>query len=121
MTFSIVAYSPDEASFGIGVPSKFLGVGAIVPWARAGAGAIATQAFANYTYGPNGLDLLAQGHSAEEALRALVDPDPMAAQRQIGIVDSQGRVAAHTGTECLHYAGHRLGDGFACQGNILAG
>jgi len=120
-TFSIAAYDPAEDAFGVAVASKFLAVGAIVPWARAGVGAVATQAMGKYTFGPDGLELMAQGLSAPEALERLLSADPGREFRQVGLVDARGGVAAHTGSECLYYAGHRLGDGFTCQGNILTG
>lgn len=121
MTFSIVAYSPEEESWGVAVASKFLAVGAVVPWARAGVGAVATQAFAKVTFGPDGLNLMATGLSAEETLAKLLAADPEAEHRQVGTVDGQGRSAAHTGADCFDYAGHYVGDHFTCQGNILAG
>ncbi len=120
-TFSIAAYDPDEDAFGVGVASKFLAVGAVVPWARAGVGAIATQAYGKLTFGPNGLDLLASGKSAQETLDQLLEADPLREQRQVGIVDNQGRSAAHTGNQCFAWAGHRSAEGFTCQGNILVG
>lgn len=120
-TYSIVAYDPDEKAWGVAVASKFLAAAAVVSWAKAGAGAIATQAFARVSYGPDGLALLAEGKSAEETLKLLTSKDPKATSRQVGIVDAQGRVAAHTGAECHSWAGHKTGDGFTCQGNILTG
>ena len=99
-TFSIVAYDATEQAWGVAVASKFLAAGALVSWAQAGAGAVATQSFARVSFGPNGLALLAQGKSAPEVLAALLADDPRAQQRQVGIVDAQGRSAAHTGTEC---------------------
>lgn len=124
MTFSIAAWDPRPGSdpeWGIAVASKFLGVGAVVPFAAAGAGAVATQAFANLTYGPRGLELLAAGASAPEVVEALVEDDVKAAERQVGIVDSRGGAAAFTGSDCFDWAGDVQGDGFTCQGNILAG
>ena len=120
-TFSIAAYDPAEDAFGVAVASKFLAVGAIVPWARAGVGAVATQAMGKYTFGPDGLGLMAQGLSASQALERLLAADPGREFRQVGLVDARGDAAAHTGSECLVYAGHRLGEGFTCQGNILTG
>ncbi len=120
-TFSIVAHDPAEAAWGVAVASKFLAAGAVVSWARAGAGAVATQALARVSAGPQGLELMAAGLSAEDTLERLVRDDPGRAHRQIGLVDAQGRSAAHTGEECLPWAGHRLGQGYACQGNILTG
>lgn len=121
MTFSIAAYDADERAFGVGVASKFLAVGTMVPWARAGVGAVATQAHANLAFGPGGLALLAQGNSAQETLNLLLQSDPMRERRQVGIVDNQGRAAAHTGSACYAWAGHKTGAGFTCQGNILSG
>ncbi len=120
-TFSIVALDPESGEIGVAVASKFLAVGAVVPWAQAGVGGIATQAWANLSYGPQGLRLLASGEAAEAALQRLVGPDENREHRQVGVVDAHGRVAAWTGRECLPWAGHRLGDGFTCQGNILTG
>jgi uncharacterized Ntn-hydrolase superfamily protein len=120
VTYSIVARDPQTGDFGIAVQSKFLAVGAVVPWARAGVGAIATQAFANVAYGPQGLDLLADGHAADEVMRRLVAADDGREHRQVGVVDAQGRSATHTGRDCFAWAGGRTGENFAAQGNILA-
>lgn len=120
-TFSIVARDPRNGDLGVAVQSKFLAVGSVVSWARADAGAIATQALANISYGPDGLALLASGLAAGEALQRLLADDPDREQRQVGLVDQQGRAAAHTGSACFDWAGHEIGNGFACQGNILAG
>jgi len=120
-TFSIVAFDPGNGDLGVAVQSKFLAVGAAVPCARAGVGAIATQAYANLSYGPNGLEMLAAGASAQEVLDRLTAADEQRALRQVGIVDAQGRAASYTGAECTHWAGHLAGDGWACQGNILVG
>jgi uncharacterized Ntn-hydrolase superfamily protein len=121
MTFSIVAYDPASRSWGVAVASKFLAVGAVVPWGRAGVGAVATQANANLDYGPDGLALLAAGASAEETVRRLTGADPGRADRQLGVVDAAGRAASYTGDACLDWAGGRAEDGIAVQGNILAG
>ncbi len=120
-TFSIVAQDVHNGDLGVAVQSKFLAVGSIVPWASASAGAIATQAHANISYGPDGLRLLEAGASADEALARLLADDDGRDHRQIGIVDRQGRAAAFTGSACHSWAGHRTGKGFACQGNILVG
>lgn len=120
-TFSIVAYDPGTKEWGIGVASKFLAVGHVVPWAKAGQGAVATQSFANTTYGPEGLKLLAQGAPASEVIKVLTDADPMRANRQLGIVDQAGEAATFTGEKCLPWAGGKTGDFYACQGNILKG
>ena len=120
-TFSIVARDPGNGDLGVAVQSKFLAVGAVVPWVRADAGAIATQALANIRYGPEGLRMLADGAPAAEVLSRLVEADDERDHRQVGIVDNSGRAAAHTGSACFPWAGHAIGDGFTCQGNILAG
>lgn len=121
MTYSIVALDPATGDLGVAVQSKFLAVGAVVPWVKAGVGAIATQSFANVRYGPDGLALLSGGASAHEALDRLVTGDSLRSQRQAGIVDASGRSATHTGDECFAWAGGQAGPGFAAQGNILAG
>ncbi len=121
MTFSIVGYDPATGELGVGVQSKFIAVGAVVPWARAGIGAVATQAWANTAYGPDGLRFLADGLSPQDAVDRLTGADADAAQRQVGIVDAQGRAASFTGPKCNDWAGGRAGDGYAAQGNILAG
>lgn len=119
-TFSIVAYDPAREEWGVAVQSKFLAVGAVVPWARARAGAVATQSYANVMYGPDGLRLMGDdGLSAEETIAVLTEGDENRPLRQVGVVDSKGRAAAFTGEECYDWAGHHVGDGFACQGNIL--
>ncbi len=121
MTFSIVALDPATGDLGVAVQSKFLAVGAVVPWAQAGVGAIATQSFANVAYGPDGLRHLADGLGATETLERLVAADELRGERQAGIVDARGGAATHTGSGCFAWAGGRLGEGFAAQGNILAG
>jgi uncharacterized Ntn-hydrolase superfamily protein len=118
-TFSIVACDPENGDLGVAVQSKFLAVGAVVPWAKAGVGAVATQSWANTTYGPQGLRLMAEGLSAQEALEKLVEADEERARRQAGMVGARGSAAAYTGQGCFEWAGHIVGDGFACQGNIL--
>ncbi len=120
-TFSIVARDPDNGDLGIAVQSKFPAVGAIVPWAKANVGAIATQAWANAAYGPDGLEYLSEGKSVEETLNLLLGQDQGSDHRQVGIVDGSGEVAVHTGSECMEWAGHVVGDGYCCQGNILTG
>lgn len=119
MTFSFVAKDGD--AFGIAVASKFLAAAALVPWCRAGTGAIATQAFANLSYGTAGLELLARGADAASTAAALTEPDEMRSQRQIGIVDARGGAFSFTGSDCTDWAGGRCGDGYAAQGNILTG
>jgi uncharacterized Ntn-hydrolase superfamily protein len=118
-TFSIVAYDPKRAEWGVAVQSKFLAVGAVVPWARAGAGAVATQSYANLMYGPEGLDLMEQGKTATETIQALTETDEQRALRQVGVVDKNGKSASFTGDECHDWAGGIVGEGYACQGNIL--
>ncbi len=120
-TYSIVAYDPDEKAWGVAVASKFLAVGAVVSWAQAGAGAVATQSYAKMGFGPDGLAMMAQGKSAQETLDALLAADDGHEQRQVGIVDADGGSAAYTGSECHDWAGHKTGAGYTCQGNILTG
>jgi len=120
-TFSIVAYDPDKQEWGVGVASRVLAVGAIVPWAKAGVGAIATQSLANTSYGPNGLDLLGHGKSAEEVIDLLTTPDKRKDVRQVGIIDAKGKPATFTGAKCSAWAGGKTGKYYTCQGNILAG
>jgi uncharacterized Ntn-hydrolase superfamily protein len=120
MTYSIVALDPATGDLGVAVQSKFLAVGAVVPWAQAGVGAVATQSFANVTFGPGGLARMASGMSAAQALERLVNADPLRSQRQVGMVDAHGGGATHTGAQCFAWAGGITGPGFAAQGNILA-
>ncbi|MFZ5816638.1 MAG: DUF1028 domain-containing protein [Bacillota bacterium] len=118
-TFSIVGRDPQTGELGVAVQSKFLSVGSVVPWAAAGAGAVATQSLANTQFGPRGLELLRRGLSAEEALTAVLEGDSGREYRQVGIVDGQGRSASFTGRDCLPWAGGVTGPNFAAQGNIL--
>lgn len=120
MTFSIVAWDEQAREWGVAVASKFLAVGSVVPWARAGTGALATQAQANLTYGPAGLELLDR-HSAEEVVSMLTAGDDDRQHRQLAVVDRYGGSAAFTGSECFPWAGAVSGPGFSCQGNILTG
>jgi uncharacterized Ntn-hydrolase superfamily protein len=120
-TFSIVAYDPERKEWGVGVASKYLAVGSAVPFAQAGAGAVATQARVRVTWGPEGLELLAKGKSAADVIKALTEADKAAEFRQLGVVDAEGNVAAFTGPKCSAYAGHKTGKHYACQGNLLAG
>ena len=120
-TFSIVALDRETGELGIAVASRVLSVGAVVPWARAGVGAVSTQSWTNVTFGVEGLRLLAEGLPADQALARLVEGDDHRDRRQAGIVDAAGRSAAWTGMRCSPWAGHRGGDGFTCQGNLLAG
>jgi uncharacterized Ntn-hydrolase superfamily protein len=118
-TYSIVACDLEAREWGVGVQSKFLAVGAGVPAAAPEVGAIATQAWANMRYGPEGLTLLREGASAEEVVQRLTGADEGREHRQVGIVDGSGRAATYTGSECLDWAGGIAGDGYAAQGNIL--
>jgi uncharacterized Ntn-hydrolase superfamily protein len=118
-TFSMVAYDPERQEWGVAVQSKFLAVGALVPWAQAGVGAVATQAYAKVSFGPEGLARMAQGLSAPEALKQLVAEDEGRARRQVGLVDAGGRPATFTGEECTEWAGGVTGPHYAAQGNIL--
>jgi uncharacterized Ntn-hydrolase superfamily protein len=118
-TYSIAACDLEAGQWGIATQSKFFGVGSVVPWAEPGVGAIATQAYANPRYGPEGLELLREGRSAEEAVERLTGADDGRAHRQLGVVDGDGRAASYTGEECMEWAGGRTGVGYAAQGNIL--
>ncbi len=118
-TYSIAACDLEAGQWGVATQSKFLGVGSVVPWAVPGVGAIATQAYANPRYGPDGLELLREGLNADEAIERLTSADDGRNHRQLGIVDAQGRSASYTGAECMDWAGGRTGDGYAAQGNIL--
>jgi uncharacterized Ntn-hydrolase superfamily protein len=118
-TYSIAACDLDAEQWGVAVQSKFLSVGSVVPWAAPHVGAIATQAYANPRYGPNGLALLREGRSAQEAVDELTAADDGRDHRQLGIVDAKGNAATYTGSECLEWAGGRTGAGYAAQGNIL--
>ncbi len=120
-TFSIVACDPEDGTCGVAVQSKFISVGAVVPWAEAKVGAVATQAASNPAWGPEGLALLKKGLGAKEVVRRLVEGDPGRDARQLGVVDAHGEAAAFTGPKCMDWAGQVVGDGFACQGNILFG
>jgi uncharacterized Ntn-hydrolase superfamily protein len=124
VTFSIVAWDPTPDAgpeWGVAVASKFLAVGSAVPWVTAGSGAIATQALANLGYGPDGLELLAAGRTADHVVSELTGADEDRDHRQLGVVDSRGGASTFTGAECLDWAGGRTGKGFCCQGNILTG
>src|SRR6185437_6092408 len=118
-TYSIVGHDPANGDLGVAVQSKFLAVGAVVPWARSGVGAVATQAYCNTNYGPDGLRLLEEGCTAQEALDRLVIADDQPRGRQAGIVDAHGNAATYTGPDCNAWAGGRVGTGYAAQGNIL--
>jgi uncharacterized Ntn-hydrolase superfamily protein len=120
-TFSICAVDREAQEVGCAVQSRYFAVGSVVPWAKAGVGAVATQAAGVAAYGPRVLALLEDGCGPEEALVAALADDAARETRQLGAVAADGRAAAHTGNECLAWAGHRVGDGYAVQGNILAG
>jgi uncharacterized Ntn-hydrolase superfamily protein len=120
-TFSVVGHDPEAKEWGVAVASKFLAVGAVVPWAEAGAGAVATQSFANVSFGPKGLELMRKGQSAEDALKTLTDDDAGRDTRQVGMIDAKGNASTFTGKKCLAWAGGKTGKHYACQGNILAG
>ncbi len=121
MTFSIVAFDSENGDLGVAVASKFPCVGAVVPWATAGVGAVATQAWANTDLGPDGLRLMGEQLGAADALDAVLEADDGRDERQVGFVDARGGIATFTGSNCVHWAGGRTGDHFAAQGNILAG
>jgi uncharacterized Ntn-hydrolase superfamily protein len=121
VTYSIVAHDFATGDLGVAVQSRFLAVGAVVPWARAGVGAVATQAYGHPGYGPGGLELLAAGAEPEAVVERLTLDDELREERQVGIADRRGRTATFTGRGCYDWAGGRTGPGFAAQGNILAG
>ncbi|MBW8009806.1 MAG: DUF1028 domain-containing protein [Chloroflexi bacterium] len=118
-TYSIVAYDPDNGQLGVGVQSHYFGVGIIVPWAEYGVGAVATQSFAEYTYGPLGLDLMRAGKSAQHSLDSLLAGDPTREVRQVAMIDKHGKPAVHTGEKCIQAAGHRLGENYSVQANLM--
>jgi len=118
-TYSIAACDPNARQWGVATQSKFLAVGSVVPWAQPGVGAIATQAYANPRYGPDGLALLREGFSAEQVVERLTSADDGRDHRQLGVVDREGRAASYTGRECMDWAGARTGKCYAAQGNIL--
>ena len=118
-TYSIVALDEKTGEFGVAVQSHWFSVGSIVPWAQAGVGAVATQSIAKVEYGPHGLNLMAQGLTANEALAKLIAEDEGAAVRQVGMVDARGNVASHTGEKCIAEAGFRIGENYTVQANIM--
>lgn len=118
-TFSIAAADPETGEVGVAVQSKFLAVGAVVPWAKADVGAVATQSWANTAFGPEGLELLEKGLTPEEVIDKLVAADPGRSLRQISVINSEGEASAFTGDECYDWAGHKVGKHHSCQGNIL--
>lgn len=118
-TFSIVAADPETGEVGVAVQSKFLAVGAVVPWAKADVGAVATQSWANTAFGPEGLELLEKGLTPEEVIDKLVAADPGRSLRQVAVINTEGEASAFTGDECYDWAGHKVGKHHSCQGNIL--
>lgn len=120
-TFSIVGADPDTGDLGVAVASKFLAVGHVVPWARLGVGAVATQALANVRFGPRALVLMSRGLAPGDVIMRLVESDPKRDHRQIGIVNKKGEAASYTGSKCMAWAGHVVGDRYAVQGNLLVG
>ncbi len=120
MTYSLVAREAETGRLGVAVQSHWFAVGAVVPWAAPGVGAVATQSVAEVTYGPRGLELLRAGASAQEALDRLVAQDHNASVRQVALVDSSGAVAVHTGADCVGFAGHVTGDQVSCQANMMS-
>jgi uncharacterized Ntn-hydrolase superfamily protein len=120
-TFSIVAYDPENKEWGCAVSSKYLGVGNVVPHGKAGVGIVATQASVNYAHGPNGVELMAKGKTAAEALEALKESDKGIESRQLGLVDAKGNAVSFTGKKCQSWAGGKTGQYYAVQGNILTG
>jgi uncharacterized Ntn-hydrolase superfamily protein len=119
-TYSIVARDPATGELGVAVQSHWFSVGSVVSWAQPGVGAVATQSVAEIAHGPNALERLQEGAGTAEALEAVLRPDPLARFRQVGAVDASGTAAAHTGADCIAHAGHELGEGFACQANMMA-
>lgn len=119
MTYSIVARDKDTGELGVAVQSHYFQVGPVVPWAIAGVGAVATQSMVNVSFGPLGLEYLKGGYSAEQALKSLLAGDTQPESRQVAIVDANGNVATHTGPKCIPAAGHRIGDGFSVQANLM--
>jgi uncharacterized Ntn-hydrolase superfamily protein len=118
-TYSIVARDPHTGQIGVAVQSHYFSVGSTVPWAEAGVGAVATQAFANIDYGPEGLAFMRQGRNAAQALEILLQQDEEREIRQVALVDAQGNVAVHTGSRCIAFAGHATGDNFSVQANMM--
>ncbi|OGO22646.1 MAG: hypothetical protein A2Y54_07510 [Chloroflexi bacterium RBG_16_51_16] len=121
MTFSIAACDLTDQSWGVAVASKFPAVGSVVPWAKAGSGVVATQSFANTSFGAIGIELMSSGLPAEDVIKRLLDEDPGKESRQVGLVDQLGRAATFTGKACYQWAGGLTGEGYAIQGNILIG
>lgn len=120
-TFSIIAYDPEKKEWGVAVASKYIAVGAVVPHARAGVGAVATQSAVNISYGPKGLDLMEKGKTAEEAMQMLLEEDKAKEYRQVAFIDGKGNIFRFTGKKCNDWAGDRVGKNYSIQGNLLAG
>jgi uncharacterized Ntn-hydrolase superfamily protein len=118
-TYSIVARDPATGEMGVAVQSHYFSVGPVVPWAEAGVGAVATQSLVLVDYGPKGLDLMRQGQTAQQALDALIAADTSSDVRQVAMVDAKGNVAAHTGKKCIPEAGHKTGNQYSCQANLM--
>lgn len=118
-TYSIVAFDTKSNQLGVGVQSHYFGVGRIVPWAEYGVGAVATQSFSEYSYGPLGLDLMRAGKSAQQALDSLLASDSLRELRQVAMIDSTGKAAAHTGIKCIQGAGHHVGENYSTQANLM--
>ncbi|MFZ8793278.1 MAG: DUF1028 domain-containing protein, partial [Acidilobaceae archaeon] len=121
MTYSIVAVDVEKGDIGVGVASKFIAAGSIVPWVKLGVGGVATQSWANVRFGPLVLSLLEHGFSPRRAVEAVLHGDPRRELRQVGVVNARGEAYAFTGRECVEYAGHIVGEGFVVLGNIIAG
>ena len=119
-TYSIVALDEETGQLGVAVQSHWFSVGTVVPWAKAGVGAVATQSIAEPSYGPKGLALMEQGIPADEALQSLLTKDLGATVRQIAMVDAEGNVGTHTGSRCISYASHLTGKNYSVQANIMA-
>jgi uncharacterized Ntn-hydrolase superfamily protein len=120
MTYSIVARDPESGALGVGVQTHQPAVGAIVPWVKPGVGAVATQSFANLAFGPQGLALMESGLPPERALAAMIAGDDMPGRRQVAVLAASGEVAVHTGGQCIPFAGHRIGEGYSVQANMMA-
>jgi uncharacterized Ntn-hydrolase superfamily protein len=119
LTYSIVARDKESGEFGVAVESHYFQVGPVVPWALAGVGAVATQSMVNISFGPLGLEYMRSGYTASQALKALLAADTQPESRQVALVDAAGEVAAHTGPKCIPAAGHKTGDGFSVQANLM--
>lgn len=119
MTYSIVARDKETGQLGVAVQSHYFQVGPVVPWALAGVGAVATQSMVNISFGPLGIEYMRLGYGSQQALRALLAGDDQPEGRQVALVDAAGNVAVHTGEKCIPAAGHRAGDGFSCQANLM--